>query len=211
MPNELSVINLYDYLPFYGCSGCSTCVTDGACHNNDSFHELYNNVIKNADAIIYGCEIENHTIDFMVKRCIDRLFNFGGKRKVVAFMLSGMVSKENQVIEWINAYTGISGQCLAGVVSDESGRESEITESIKNMSKRLLRILESGVTVSPGFYERGGMALLANSIRKHKAAIPAEYKAAAERGMYVKPLSKKEALKRMKGIEILRKIVEFMK
>jgi hypothetical protein len=207
LPNDISIINLFDYLPFYGCSGCESCSEHGTCDSNDSFFELYKNVIKNAQAIIYCCNIDSHAVDFMVKRCIDRSFRFSGERKVLAFMLSGMLSKENQVTEWVNAYSGISGHCLAGVVSDESGREAEITDGIGNLSKRIIRILESGASAPTGFYRRGSRAILAKTVHRYKAALPAEYKAAQERGLYSKSLPKKEAVKRLSGITILRKIL----
>jgi multimeric flavodoxin WrbA len=155
MGNRVHHILLHDVAINGGCIGCLQCSQKGKCIYKDEY-EQHKEKIKNADALIYALNIENHSFGSRFKYFADRNFSNGHRIKAnfyTGFLISGNLSQApiaQNMIDGIN-YGGKSS-FEGNVVCDEYERSEEIDKLIEVLCENLIQCIDHKYQKSANFY-----------------------------------------------------------
>ncbi len=185
------VINIADYPFSGGCLGCFRCAVSEKCVYKDGFDKFLRENIQSASAIVYAFEIKEHSMGSRFKMYDDRNF-CNGHRTVtvgmpVGYIVSGRISREENLRMIIEARAEVGGNYLAGVASDESNANREVD----NLASMLEFCLESGHVCPRSFYGVGGMKIFRDLIYQMRGMMRADHKFYKKAGIYDFPQKKK--------------------
>ena len=185
------VINLNDVKINAGCLGCMHCVSSAKCVHKDGFDEFLRTKIHSADAIVYACEIKNHSFGTRFKLYDDRNF-CNGHRPVsvgmpIAFLISGNYSEEGNVRTLAEARAEVGGNYLAGVATDEFNPNEEIDK----LCKSLAFALDTKHVAPRNFYGVGGIRIFRDLIYEMRGMMRADHKFFKKHGYYDFPQKRK--------------------
>ncbi len=190
-PRKTRVINVAEY-PFKGgCLGCLKCATNGKCVYKDNFDEFLRKEIQSAESIVYAFTIKDHSFGASFKLYDDRQF-CNGHRAVtmgmpVGYVISGNLSKEENVRVIIEGRANVGGNYLAGVATDEFEPEKDILNLIANLEYAL----ENKFVQPQNFLGVGGAKIFRDLIWQMRGIMKADHKFYKAHGQYDFPQKKR--------------------
>ena len=190
-PRKTRVVNIAEY-PFKGgCLGCFRCASSGKCIYKDNFDEFLRKEIQTAESIVYAFTIKDHSFGASFKLYDDRQF-CNGHRTVtmgmpVGYLVSGNLSKEENVRIIIEGRANVGGNYLAGVATDEFDTEKDILNLIKNLEYAL----ENKYVPPQNFLGIGGMKIFRDLIWQMQGLMRADHKFYKAHGQYDFPQKKR--------------------
>ena len=183
-PRKTRVVNIHDF-PFKGgCISCFNCSTDGTCIYKDGFSELLRDSIQTAEAIVLAFSIKDHSMGPLFKTYDDRQFCNGHRTVTMGmpfgYLVSGNLSREENLRTVIDARAEVGGNFLAGVATDEFNPDTEID----TLSERLNYAIENGYVQPANFYGVGGMKIFRDLIWLMQGMMRADHKFYKSHGQY---------------------------
>ncbi len=184
LPRKTRVINVRKY-PFKGgCLGCFNCASTGKCIYKDGFDEFLRGEIQSADAIVMAFTIKDHSMGASFKLYDDRQF-CNGHRTVtmgmpVGYLVSGNLSKEENLKVIIEGRANVGGNFLAGVATDEYDTNGEID----NLVSSLEYALKNKYVPPQNFLGIGGMKIFRDLIYQMQGLMRADHKFYKAHGQY---------------------------
>ena len=153
-----------------GCLGCLKCGYDNKCvyGGTDDIRELYTVKIKNADIIVFAAALRGRFFSSRFKTFVDRRFlmthqpQMAGKQ--IAYLVSGPLGQNHNVVEIMQAITEFDWANLAGIVTDESGNPAEIDGAIDGLAARLAELSRAGYVQPSTFLGVGGLKVFRDEI-----------------------------------------------
>ena len=190
LPYATRVVNLQEY-PFRGgCLGCFRCAVSGKCVYTDGFDDFLRNKIQTADAMVYAFTIRDHSMGSRFKMYDDRQF-CNGHRTVtigmpVGYLVSGSLSKEENLRTVIEGRAQVGSNILAGVATDERDTDA----AIDRLAASLAYSLEHKNTGPQNFLGVGGMKIFRDLIYQMRGFMRADHKFFKSHGQYDFPQKK---------------------
>ena len=190
LPRKTRIINIREY-PFNGgCLGCFGCAITGKCVHKDGFDEYLRKEIQTAESIVYAFTIKDHSMGARFKMYDDRNF-CNGHRTVtigmpVGYLISGDLSKEENLRTIIEARAQVGSNFLAGVATDEVNPDAEIDK----LAQTLMYALEHKYVPPQNFYGIGGMKIFRDLIWLMQGMMRADHKFYKAHGQYDFPQKK---------------------
>ena len=184
LPYATRVVNIREY-PFQGgCLGCFRCAVSGKCIWKDKFDDFLRNEIQTADAMVYAFTISDHSMGARFKMYDDRQF-CNGHRTVtigmpVAYLISGSLSKEENLRTIIEGRAQVGHNILAGIATNEADTDG----SIDRLAASLAYSLEHKNTTPQNFYGVGGMKIFRDLIWQMRGFMRADHKFFKSHGQY---------------------------
>ncbi len=191
LPYPVRIVNLRE-IPFSGgCLGCLNCATGGKCVYKDGFDSFLRETIQSSDAIVYAFTVKDHSMGSLFKTYDDRQFCNGHRTvtmgKPVGYLISGGLSKEENLRLVLRGRSEAGGNFLAGLASDETASDKEIDD----MAKQLAWALENGYTTPANFLGVGGIKIFRDLIYGMRGMMKEDHKFYKEHGLYDFPQKKK--------------------
>lgn len=190
-PRKTRVINLREF-PFKGgCLGCFNCASSGKCIYKDNFDEFLRNDIQSAESIVFAFTIKDHSMGASFKLYDDRQF-CNGHRTVtmgmpMGYLVSGNLSKEENLRIIMESRANVGGNYLAGVASDEFNPNQEI----ENLAKNIEYALNNNYVPPQNFLGVGGMKIFRDLIWQMQGFMKADHKFYKAHGQYDFPQKKR--------------------
>ena len=190
LPRKTRLINIREY-PFNGgCLGCFGCAITGKCVHKDGFDEYLRKEIQTAQSIVYAFTIKDHSMGERFKTYDERNF-CNGHRTVtigmpVGYLVSGDLSKEENLRTIIEARAQVGSNFLAGVATDEVNPDGEIDK----LASTLAYALERKYLPPQNFYGIGGMKIFRDLIWIMQGMMRADHKFYKSHGQYDFPQKK---------------------
>ena len=190
LPRKTRVINLREY-PFNGgCLGCFGCAITGKCVHKDGFDEYLRNEIQTAESIVYAFTVKDHSMGALFKMYDDRNF-CNGHRTVtvgmpVGYLVSGDLSKEENLKTIIEARAQVGSNFLAGIATDEIDPDMQIDK----LANTLAYALKHQYVSPQNFYGIGGMKIFRDLIWQMQGMMRADHKFYKAHGQYDFPQKK---------------------
>ena len=190
LPYATRVVNLQEYPFSGGCLGCFRCAVSGKCVHKDGFDEYLRKDIQTADAMVYAFPIRDHAMGALFKMYDDRQF-CNGHRTVtigmpVGYLISGNLSKEENLRTIIEGRANVGCNILAGVATDETDTDAAIDRLCENLAYAL----ENKNTGPQNFYGVGGMKIFRDLIYQMRGFMRADHKFFKSHGQYDFPQKK---------------------
>lgn len=184
LPYETRVVNIAEYPFSGGCLGCFNCAVSAKCVYKDGFDEFLRNNIQKADSIIYAFSIKDHSMGARFKMYDDRNF-CNGHRTVtvgmpVGYLVSGELSREENLRNIIEARAEVGHNFLAGVATDEHDPDREIDK----LALSLEYALENKYVMPQNFWGIGGMKIFRDLIYLMQGMMRADHKFYKKGGYY---------------------------
>lgn len=200
MQFKVDVLNLNDISLKSGCLGCLKCTQTGSCAIKDGFEDLLNNTINKYDACVMAFTVTNHAMSSLFKMYYDRQFVNGHRTmtagKPTAYIVSGSISNEPTLQEYMDAKASVGGNLNCGVFSDELSTQ----EDLKNIVNKLCYVLKNGIEAPKDFYEVGGMKIFRDMIYVMRGLMSEDYKFYKKNGMLDFPQKRKGTMVAMKFV-----------
>ncbi|MDO5443110.1 MAG: NAD(P)H-dependent oxidoreductase [Bacteroidia bacterium] len=190
LPYECDVVNIEEFPFMGGCVSCFNCATTGKCIYKDGFDTFLRENIHKHDAIVYAFRISDHSMGTRFKIYDDRQFCNGHRTVTMgtpfAYLISGALSKEENLRTVIEARAQVGGNFLAGVATDETDPCAEIDR----LADTLKHVLASGHSCPQNFYGIGGMKIFRDLIYMMRGMMRADHKFFKSHGQYDFPQKK---------------------
>ncbi len=166
----VEVVRLADARIKGGCLGCLNCGYDNSCvyGASDDMQSLYNDKIKNAGIIVFAGALRGRFLSARFKTFIDRRFQnthqpqMAGKQ--IAYLISGPLGQNHNVVEVLQAIAELDQANLAGFVTDEPADSAAIDAMIDGLAQRLAALAEAGYVPPQTFLGVGGMKVFRDEI-----------------------------------------------
>ena len=203
MPRKTRVVNIREY-PFNGgCLGCFKCAVSGKCVHKDNFDTFLRESIQTADSIVYAFTVRDHSMGARFKMYDDRNF-CNGHRTVtigmpVGYLVSGPLSREENLRTIMEARAQVGTNFLAGVASDEQDPDGQIDALVR----KLTYALENQYVPPQNFYGIGGMKIFRDLIWLMQGFMKADHKFYKAHGQYDFPQKQWPQMIAMYGIGFL--------
>ncbi len=188
---ETRIVNISEFPFSGGCLGCFRCAVSEKCVYKDGFDSFLRENIQKADAIVYAFRISDHSMGTRFKMYDDRNF-CNGHRTVtvgmpVGYIVSGELSKENNLLSVIEARSETGGNFLSGIATDEIDTDKQID----TLAKTLTFALETHHTAPANFWGVGGMKIFRDLIYQMRGMMRADHKFYKKQGIYDFPQKNK--------------------
>ena len=203
LPRKARIVNIREY-PFNGgCLGCFKCAVSGKCVHKDNFDSFLRESIQTADSIVYAFTIRDHSMGAQFKMYDDRNF-CNGHRTVtigmpVAYLISGALSREENLRTIIEARAQVGSNFLAGVATDEQDPDGQIDALVE----KLTYALEHKYVPPQNFYGIGGMKIFRDLIWLMQGFMKADHKFYKSHGQYDFPQKQWPQMLAMYGVGFL--------
>ena len=190
-PHPVRVVNIAEYPLAGGCLGCFRCAVSERCVYKDGFDKFLRENIQSADATVYAFTVSDHSMGSRFKTYDDRNF-CNGHRTVtvgmpVGYLVSGDMSKEENLRTVLEARSETGGNFLAGIATDCR----EVDAEIDSLAKSLDFALKTAHTAPRNFYGVGGMKIFRDLIYQMRGMMRADHKFYKKQGIYDFPQKKK--------------------
>ena len=190
-PYEVKTVRLNDFPFAGGCLGCLNCASTGKCVYKDGFDSYLRNTIQDSDAIIYAFTVKDHSMGSLFKTYDDRQFCNGHRTvtmgKPVGYLVSGDISREENLRLVLNGRSEAGGNFLAGIASDEFDPDKEI----RALSAQLVYALENAYVMPSNFLGVGGIKIFRDLIYGMRGMMKEDHKFYKANGFYDFPQKKK--------------------
>ena len=183
-PRKTRVVNIREYPLQGGCLGCFRCAVSGKCIYADGFDSFLRETIQTAQATVYAFTIKDHSMGARFKMYDDRQF-CNGHRTVtmgapVGYLVSGPLSREENLRTVIEARAQVGSNFLAGVATDEV----EPDRQIDLLAQRLEYALAHRYQPPQTFWGIGGMKVFRDLIWLMQGMMRADHKFYKAHGQY---------------------------
>jgi multimeric flavodoxin WrbA len=174
-----------------GCLGCLKCGFDNECayDGSDDIREIYDEKIKNADIVIFAAALRGRFLSSRFKTFVDRRFlhthqpQMEGKQ--VAYVVSGPLGRNANVLEIVQGITELDRANLSGVVTDECGDSGQIDALIDNLAGDLVKNARAKYVQPQTFLGVGGMKIFRDDIYGHlRFVFQADHRYYKKHGVY---------------------------
>lgn len=191
LPVNTRIVNLNEIRIDGGCLGCFGCASDGNCIYKDKFDALLRDDIQKSDAIVYAFSIQDHSMGPLFKRYDDRQF-CNGHRTVtmgtpIAYLVSGNLSKEENLRTVLEARANVGGNFLAGIATNETNPD----KAIDDLAMKLDYALQKKYVQPANFYGVGGMKIFRDLIYQMQGMMKADHQFFKSHGQYDFPQNNK--------------------
>lgn len=167
---EIGIYNINEIDIKGGCRGCCKCGDKNICiyNDKDGFYDFYNNVILNADAIIYAGNIVDRYLSWQWKRFFDRHFvythrNMLGNKSFI-YMVSGQISLNSNLQEVMRGFVEVQGGNLISIISDECRDSFALDSIIKSTALKLSEALKYNYVKPKTFLGVGGRKVFRDEV-----------------------------------------------
>lgn len=184
-----------------GCLGCVQCGFDHECiyTGKDEYFETYNKRIKTADMLIFAGEIRKRFFSAKFKQFFDRSFfnnhtpTLTGKQ--IGFMVSGCLSLNENIREFIEGYVEWQGANLVDIITDEAQNSEKIDSLIGNFAARFIYMDAEGYVRPDTFLGVGGKKVFRDDIwGRHRFVFQADHEHFKKNGFYDFPQNDTRAI-----------------
>lgn len=192
-PYEVKTYDIRTF-PFRGgCLGCFKCAADGTCVYKDGYAELLRN-IQSGDAIVLAFSVSDHSMGTRFKTYDDRQFA-NGHRTVTegtpfGYLVSGALSREENLREVIESRAQVGGNFLAGIASDEYDPDG----STDRLVASLCYAVEHHYAEPKNFYGVGGMKIFRDLIYMMRGLMREDHRFFKTHGLYDFPQKQKKRI-----------------
>jgi multimeric flavodoxin WrbA len=136
------------------CLGNTTqCGGNYVCDRNDNFTRTYEQELLRADILVYAGSIRDRFLSARWKSFFDRSFFRGHvpsfSRKQLVWIISGSLSTNPVLQEFIESYTEFQMANLSGILSDESLTEEFTASAAWALGARCLSLARAGFARPP--------------------------------------------------------------
>jgi hypothetical protein len=163
----VEIYNFHDIDIKGGCLGCCKCGLDNQCVYKDGFSEFFQKN-KNTDILVCSGAMTDRFLSSKWKQYLDRCFHNGHipgtEGTQMCFLISGELSQNENLWQWISAIAELGFGNLVDIVTDEFGESEEIDELIYNMAKQSIDFSKKGYVRPPTFLHVGGYKILRDMI-----------------------------------------------
>lgn len=171
--NDVEVVNLSDISMKGGCLGCIRCGYNNTCvyEGKDGYIDFFTETVKKADIIVFAGAIRDRYLSSRWKMFFDRSFfnnhvpSMVGKQ--VGFLISGPLGQIPNLRQIFEAYVELQKGNLAGIVTDEHERSSEIDSLTEGLASRLVEYAANGYVRPITFFGVGGRKIFRDEIFGH--------------------------------------------
>ena len=186
--NGVKIYNLHDVDIKGGCLGCCKCGLDNQCVYKDGFAEFFQK-LKNTDVLVVAGAIKDRFLSSKWKTYFDRAFHNGhtpaAEGTQMCFLISGPLSQNQNLRQWISAYPELGFGNLVDVVSDEYEDSEQIDQLIFNMAQKAIEFSEADYISPSTFLKVGGYKIFRDMIYGLPGAIfRMDYKFFKNRDMF---------------------------
>lgn len=183
---DLQVFNLNDIHIKGSCVGCCRCGYENICIYKDEFRDFLDNVIENADIIIYALTMKDRYLSSTYAKYVNRKFVYNHvpiyKGKQIGYMISGNIDEEKNSRQLIEE----AGACI-GIISDACSESSLLDKEIENFAKLTIIRSEQNYERKDNFLGIGGKKIFIDEIGNGLSGIfLADYKYYKENGYFQK-------------------------
>lgn len=197
---QTDIYNLNDFKFKCSCLGCLKCTSKGHCQINDGFEDLLNNTINKYDSVVMAFTIKNHAMSSLYKTYYDRQFVNGHRPvtagKPTAYIISGALSKEPVLQEYLDAKASVGGNYNCGIICDETAN----IETINTTVSKLEYVLDNNIKSVKDFYEVGGMRIFRDMIWIMRGLMKEDYNYYKKNGLLDFPQKKRGTMIGMKFV-----------
>lgn len=184
LPMGSRIVNIHDF-PFRGgCISCFNCAVDGTCIYTDGFDKFLRENIQSGDAIVIAFSIKDHSMGSVFKTYDDRQFCNGHRTVTMGmpfgYLVSGDLSREENLKMVINSRAEVGGNFLAGVAVDENDPDREIDA----LAKRLTYAVDNKYIQPSNFMGVGGMKVFRDLIWLMQGLMKADHRFYKAHGQY---------------------------
>jgi len=191
LKGEVRFVNLREVDIKAGCQGCIHCGMDNECdfEGKDGYIEFYRSTIMTSDVLIYVGAIHDRYLSARWKTFFDRsFFNTHTpvlRGKHMAFVLSGPLSRQENLQELLQGYAEVMDIQLVGVVSDEVGSPTELDALLDQLAVDIAAAALEKSTRPATFLGVGGMKVFRDDIwGRLRAVFQADYRAYRRLGIF---------------------------
>lgn len=174
-----------------GCLGCIRCGFKNECAYGDSddIKALYNEKIRNAGIVIFAGVLKGRFLSSRFKMFMDRRFlnthqpQMEGKQ--IAYVISGPLGENQNVLEVLQAVTEFDGANLAGIITDEYGASADVDAGVDSLAAQLVKAAQAGYVMPSTFLHVGGMKLFRDvTYGKLRFVFQADHRYYKKHGLY---------------------------
>lgn len=197
LPFACEIINIRDFPFMGGCISCFNCATTGKCFYKDGFDDYLRGTIHSHNAIVYAFRVQDHSMGSRFKMYDDRQFCNGHRTVTMgtpfAYLVSGPLSREENLRTVIEARAQVGGNFLAGIATDEKCPEEEIAK----LAETLTYAIEHQYVQPQNFYGVGGMKIFRDLIYLMRGMMRADHRFFKSHGQYDFPQKKRATAMKM--------------
>jgi len=197
IPYETKLVNIREFPFMGGCISCFNCATTGKCIYKDGFDTYLRDNIQTGEAIVIAFSIKDHSMGSRFKVYDDRQFCNGHRTVTMGmpfgYLVSGDLSKEENLKTIIDARAEVGGNFLAGVATDESNPDREIDV----LAKRLSFAIDKKYVQPSNFYGVGGIRIFRDLIWLMQGMMKADHKFFKSHGQYDFPQKQRGTMLKM--------------
>ncbi len=188
---KVDVVNLNDTDIAGGCLGCIRCGDENVCVYKDGLRDIYYDKMANADAIVFAGTIRGRSLSSRWKMFWDRSFVCGHCPLVTGrqygFIISGPLRQLSDIREEIESRAQVSGNNLAGIVTDEYDDPEKITALIGQLASDLAWGMNTGYHRPPTYLGIGGHLVLRDFVYRMSWIFRADDRYYKKYGLYDYP------------------------
>ena len=168
--DPVEVVRLADARIKGGCLGCLKCGYNNQCvyGGSDDIQSLYNDKIRSADIIVLAGALQGRFLSARFKTFVDRRFLNTHQPQMVgkqlAYLISGPLGQNHNVVEVLQAIAELDRANLAGIVTDECDDSAAMDAVLDSLSLRLAELAEAGYVPPKTFLGVGGMKVFRDEI-----------------------------------------------
>ncbi len=145
------------------CRGCLRCGYDNKCVYKDDFKPFYDNIIKEADIIVYAFTMQDRFLSSMYSLYMNRSFVYNHvpvlEGKQIGYIISGQLKDEKNTRQVLD-----EAGSLFGIISDDIGISEKLDEEIESFAKLGVMYSESNYIKKENFLGISGKKQLTEEI-----------------------------------------------
>ncbi|GKX29358.1 flavodoxin [Vallitalea longa] len=186
---SIEVINLQD-LKMNSCIGCCHCARKNLCvfDKKDDFRKTLDNIIENADILIYAGTITDRYLSSDFKKYFDRTFCYNHvpmmSGKQIGYIISGNLNQNANLRTILEVY-GQNDSNLIGYVTDQSCNDEAVQQGIESFTQLGVHYSENKYHRPKNFLGVGAHKVFRDAIASDLGAIFVEdYKYYKRNGVF---------------------------
>jgi multimeric flavodoxin WrbA len=200
---RVEVVNLNGVDIAGGCLGCIRCGDRNVCVYKDGLRSVFE-MIAGADAIVFAGGIKSRWLSSRFKMFFDRSFVYGHCPFVTGgqygYIISGPLRQLPDVREELEARAQVSGNHLAGIVTDEYDDPEQITGLVRQLVVEIARGMRTNYHLPPTFLGVGGHVVLRDLVYRLSGVFRADDRYYKKHGLYDYP--QKEYSSRLQNLAL---------
>jgi multimeric flavodoxin WrbA len=174
-----------------GCLGCLKCGQANVCayEGKDGFIDAFRSKVMTADLLVFAGTIRDRALSARWKAFFDRAF-FNTHQSVLKgkqflFLVSGPLSRLDNLRQTLQGYVEWQGGNLVDFVSDEVGSAPELDALLDGAASRCASALASGEMKGATFLGLAGMKVFRDEIYGHlRIVFKGDHRAYRRNGVY---------------------------